>query len=1023
MTQSPWWEQRPYRRFVAGKQFTTSEDAKKPGQPTADPPPAGPEPRAPRSAPPADPVPSNKVRGEHAHPGHAALDFGTTSTTVTLYDTGIRELQALSPNQRRRMAGELAALLDEEPAGPARLRQTWHEVRQELADRLRATAGAGPGATPAELLRAASRPDSAPDDLLDKVIAELERFRGNRGEALRRFLTPRLQHCYTASLDVLPLDTLRLFRVYLDGEVSNELPSIVYDTHREGEQRFSMLPPAEDPTGSGEGGAGPVAYRGLKQQLGRRTPRVASTEHGPSLEQLIGGALGDLVERTDTFLTKFRDDLAFGPGVVNTVVVTYPTMAPVTVRDSMRAMVRERGIANVDTRFDEAIAAAMFYVLREFGGTYEMSVEAFASRCWPVGQREGTTERPRAWRQEVLIVDVGGGTTDVALLRLELRDETDPTNPGADSPHYGRYFRLKPTVLGTTGESQRGGDYLTLQVFRWIKVLLADHLLVHEPTLVKSAVSRLDQRYLDANGAYLAGKLVTSALADLTALHVAAKAAGHVVPTAWRGGAAGTPGKAEEREQLFLRLWSLAEDTKKKLGTEDEVRVEERTIRELLRMVREMHSAEPKAPAGDPSVRLSRADFERLVGREVSEVMELPAALARAQLGGRLPDRVILTGRGALLPLVRRQLVAALAARDGDETLRQPEITTYPDEYAKHAASIGACWAASTDRRLQRNLHDRLASGVTWLTLDVDNLFRSLRGSFEAIGPPGSGPAGATPLFSAGEQLRPREPGGQPVARSTGWIQYDGFRVHRRKVPGRHVPVRGTSTLHWASFGVRDHLQAHPVEGFDLEPDRERKLFVQVEVTAGLDMTALVCHGRDPQITLPPARSAVDLSERLGETPGPPFSMVPVAVMVDPNQGGSTQDTMDEPIFPPCGPFDVTLVVDPDATEPTMARTSGPLPVPAPDGWRFYRRDIGSNGDKKDTWLATVEPPAGWETVACHAVLDEQGMLYVVAGELPYRPAKDLAEVFGTPGTVLRVPMTADEPDYNPVDDPFTGLQ
>ena len=47
------------------------------------------------------------------------------------------------------------------------------------------------------------------------------------------------------------------------------------------------------------------------------------------------------MERTDTFLTKFRDDMAFGPGVVNTVVVTYPTMAPVTVRDSMRAMVRE----------------------------------------------------------------------------------------------------------------------------------------------------------------------------------------------------------------------------------------------------------------------------------------------------------------------------------------------------------------------------------------------------------------------------------------------------------------------------------------------------------------------------------------------------------------------------------------------------------------------------------------------------------------------------------------------------------
>ena len=160
---------------------------------------------------------------------------------------------------------------------------------------------------------------------------------------------------------------------------------------------------------------------------------------------------------------------------------------------------------HVDIRFDEAVAAAMFHVLCESGGLVGTSVEAFIARCHPVGA--APDERPTRWAHTVLIVDVGGGTTDVALLDLDLRDETDRTVEGGGSPHYGHYFRLRPVLLGTTGESQRGGDWVTLQVFRWLKVLLADHLLVHEPDVVRGVVDRLDQRYRGEDGAYLPGSL------------------------------------------------------------------------------------------------------------------------------------------------------------------------------------------------------------------------------------------------------------------------------------------------------------------------------------------------------------------------------------------------------------------------------------------------------------------------------------------------------------------------------------
>lgn len=998
--------------------MTTREWWRSPSEPAS--PQSRPEPPLP--PPPVEPpspaglTPSTEPRGLRAHPGHAAVDFGTTSTTVTLYDTGVRRLQALSPDQRRRMCLEFAALLGEEPDGPADLQTTWDEVRRDLANRVRPD----DGTTLRDALETAGAADGEPGVIMDRIVAELERLRDNRGEALRRFLTPRLERCYASALDVLPLDTLRLFRVFLDGRVADELPSIVYDTGRRGDQRFTMLPPAGGPGGDDAA----IEYRGLKQQLGRRRPRVAQSADGPGLEDLIGGALGDLVNRSDVFLNDFRDDLSLGPGVVNKVILTYPTMAPVSVRDTLCRLLTERGLGEVDTRFDEAIAAAMFAVLSEFGGTYEISVEAFASRCRPVGRRPGDRRRPSAWQENVLIVDVGGGTTDVALLRLELRDETDPTNPGAESSHYGRFFRLRPTVLGTTGESQRGGDFLTLQVFRWIKVLLADHLLLREPQVVASVVPDLGQRYLDSGGGYIEGRLVTSGLTGPTWLHTAARAAGHVVPTSWRAVAAGAPGKEADREQLFLRLWTLASETKKLLGTQDEVILDPVTVRNLLRSVREMHGGAVSEPPDLPTLRLSRTDFERLVGEEVANVMELAAALARVQLEGDLPDRVILTGRGALLPLVGRELKDALARREGDELVRQPEIMSYPDGYAKHAASIGACWAASTDRRSQENLHERLERGVTWLTLDVDNLFRSLRGSFEVIGPPGSGPEGAIPLFDAGDALRPPRPGDEPMARSKGWIQYDGFRVHRRKVPGRYVPLRGRSTLHWASFGVRDYLQAHPIPGFTLRAGQELELFIQVEVTASLDMTALVCHGQNPHFVLSEARSASkDLFPALGETTHP-LEDIPITILADPDQGGTTQDMMDEPVFAAGDPFDVVLLADAAGNEVRRARISSrPLSPPQGTTWQFCRRDIDPTGAKVDVRLDTVAPPAGSDPTACWAILDEYGYLYVVEGEPTYRRADNLAQVFETPGVVLRAPMTSEEPDYDPNDDPFTGLQ
>lgn len=975
------------------------------------------------------PRPTPTPDADHGgHPGRAALDFGTTTATVTLWDPGESSYPALSPIQRVRMGAAFAKLFQEEIDGPDELRADWREAATEVAQRLLATEPTPPvGAEAVTLLAERLTAADGPGPLLDNLIVEVERLRSGRGGVLRRFLTPKLHHSYEQGLRELPLDTLRYFRVFLDGSRADELDSIVYDTGRAGHRRFTLL--AEDMEDPDQA----TPHRGLKQQLGRRVPRLDTGAGGPGLDELIGGALGDLVHRTDTYLDRERRQHNFARGKVNSVVVTYPTMVPLSVRDKLRDLLRERGVAKVETRFDEAIAAAMFFVLRELGGRFEMSVEAFAARSRAIPGSEAGG-RPRAWRQNVMIVDVGGGTTDIALLEVELRDETDRTGEHARSPHYGRYFRLAPTLLGTTGETQRGGDYVTLQVFRWIKVLLADHLLRHDTDL--HAVS-LDERYTDPVGRYLAGKLVEEATSGLTGLRNAAEAAGPIVPTAWH--TTSLRGKTEERRQLFRTLWDLAGATKIALGTEDTVTLQGNVVRELLRLVREIHQrANPSRPPGPPAeaaandqapFRLSRAIFEFLVSDEIRNVMHLAAGLATSRLATEPLDRVILTGRGALLPLVRTSLLSAFArqAQHAGHLRWSPSIVTPPDEYAKHAASIGACWAETVAQsvREQHNMIEQLTNGVTAMAVDVDNLFLTLRATFEVPGQAEGGAESATEIFTAGQELTPLTPGGEPVARSGRWLQYaDPFAVQRRKIARELVTDHSrSSSINWASFRVEDYLHRHPIGDFTIPAEQLRELFIQVETTASLDMFALVCRGERPHIELPAESAPRNVHAALTEDgPREPLLAVPCEIVVNPNVGGSMNDPMVRPVFHAGAAFDRTLVHG-DNRRSRGAAVSAALPSPEPGGWRFYARTTAEDGQRNDRLIATVPAMPGTGGVRVYAVLDEHGDLFVHAGEPPYRFVDDLRVVWENAGTVHRVPMTAADPDYNEDDDPFTGKQ
>jgi hypothetical protein len=76
-------------------------------------------------------------------------------------------------------------------------------------------------------------------------------------------------------------------------------------------------------------------------------------------------------------------------------------------------MLEEEGIKEVELRYDEAISATIFYLEWFFNAAKFLGPEAFKVQC----RREGSV-----WTQNLLVLDIGGGSTDLALVRVQLRE-------------------------------------------------------------------------------------------------------------------------------------------------------------------------------------------------------------------------------------------------------------------------------------------------------------------------------------------------------------------------------------------------------------------------------------------------------------------------------------------------------------------------------------------------------------------------------------------------------------------------
>src|SRR5262249_56909632 len=98
-------------------------------------------------------------------------------------------------------------------------------------------------------------------------------------------------------------------------------------------------------------------------------------------DQLVQAAWAQLVELTNQW--RGRNPTVCSKGRFTRAVVTYPTVAPPSVRREVETLVRELKFPDVVTDYDEAVAAAPFYLHREVGGAPRPRPGRFSATARP----------------------------------------------------------------------------------------------------------------------------------------------------------------------------------------------------------------------------------------------------------------------------------------------------------------------------------------------------------------------------------------------------------------------------------------------------------------------------------------------------------------------------------------------------------------------------------------------------------------------------------------------------------------
>ncbi|GAA3230950.1 hypothetical protein [Actinocorallia longicatena] len=998
-------EQDQVGRQVRGSVFASpmSLDLYFDPEPVVPPPPPPPPQREPERESPSvtalPPVPEPDDPPRDGHHGFAAIDFGTSGSTVTLLDREYSRPEPLPDAQLDALRSEVRRLVADRPSGPVGedLSSLWHDLLAEAVEELRCDRlGAGPVKALTALLEI---PDGGTP--VFELLRQLELLSQFSDERLRGWLSHALHRCWDRALNVPPLQTWSLHQVVLEPardlrEVPSRAELVDFDPLkvRVGAQVLGA-----------RGNDGEMwTFNGLKEKFDRLgETALASPEGRPiTYAEIVAATYRDLCDRTNRFVQNASGRVRLDSRPIREIIVTYPAMASLHVRDELPALVsRALDVKYVETRYDEAVSAAFFFLMRDLGARTELGVESLRSRSRPV---PGTTGM---WHRHVLVVDVGGGTTDIALITFTLEDRT-PSLPGADERFTGRYYTILPKLRGTSGRAQLGGNHLTLLVFHWLKTALADALLCLDSGRFAPT---LPDVLLDASGAYARGSLLTKLSTELPQESWLADLVEEIVPTQW----ADSP----ERLEAFRLLWNEAEAAKIALGGLEPGGSHQVAADRLDKIVRALESAPgqrnwPGASPGALSLTVER--FESFARPVISQIVQLADGLVKQRFrdtGDRL-DELILTGKASGLPLVERVFAEEFGSGGSGHTV------TVEHEYAKNATSIGACWAENLRQYGHRDpssAAEELKHGYTVIDVDVDNLFRNLPSTFVRAG---QRAADTSVVLSAGDELHIVDERYRTRVRRPSSYLTDTYEI-RREIEGDPERPR------WGTFAYRDHLPPGADADRSVWPGQ-----INTMLEMGYDLKPLLHLWRGPVphyvIEGPPLGNVAEAAARLGRAradaaEGPETFELKVNMPVNSPAHGPTV-FKNVPVEFPAAEHLLT-----DRFRFGGARSEGrpgllseqPLPaVPRNGRWTFHLR---SSATGETVLLGEARPAPSAIGIACWVTLDEHGSLRIHEGGPPFASVSSLLDVENDEGAVFSHRLQENNTEINRVLDPFSGAQ
>jgi hypothetical protein len=1002
-------------RIPGGTQHDVTLEFMPPGTPVPPPPDFPPAP-APLGSHPA----LREIEGRRDFAGFAAVDFGTSSSTVTLYDARHHAGMVLDPGQAHRLRTGLADLLRHGPAaaGYPDLAASWQAQLPGLASRLAdfdATLAGLDMATLQSLLRGSTLMAEGRDLLLDAVCRQVETLLQADPE-LFKWLAPALLKVYDDAFKVPPLEEMFLRQVVLDqnsGELELDSAVSVQSGH-----------PVSIELGSRVQGVPGGSIRNLKSRL----LKLEEYEDWTNIRNYTATS-DDLIALVYLQLAGKAEEFGHGeregePEVLRSLVVTYPTTTPPAVRSRLRDLVRTSlQLDTVVTDFDEGVAAGLFFLLRDFSSNRrEFGTEGLRARSRRVA------DEPPTWQQNMLVLDMGAGTTDIALITLTLIDMTESIAGVAEAVQ-GRYYVIRPELRNSTGDPQLGGDYLTLRVFYWLKAKIADALLAGSGATSEREALRQQVLPEDVPGRLpsLATAVVEGGLKE-PAPDWVRLALQKILPTDWKN-------RPDCEPAAFENLWYLAETVKKELGKAgvDTWRIEHWQLADVVNTI--------PVPVADRSctpdllppqgLELSSADLRKLAYPVLAQAVNLAGWITRQSLKDEPLDRVMLTGKSSKMPQMREVVVANLGAGADDTEAAlswNAAAVTVEAEYAKTAASIGACWAQSLRNRSmsQKAAQPDMSRGRTQIMIDIDNLTHTLPCSFRLQ----LQEADDRELLRAGTRLTEIDSGGTVGVRTEKWEEIiREFQVNR--------PQDEHQSIQWGVFHFERHANRDGFTPSDVwYPGRDgnppARVKVQLEVTQDLVPHLHIVQGRPHYLV--PIGAPLDLRKELGpeslDEAKRELRKLPAEIWVTGLSDRAHPDGEELLLFPRWEPG---LEEDPrewfteffrDNPDPNLkeriGRVSAPLPPPEPNGQ--YQISLRWPDGQVKKFPLLVRGPRG-ATARYVATLDQHGGLTIHRGNPPYWRAESpsLVSVQDHPGMVFRVKMDDGVPNFKESWNPFTG--